>query len=1428
MQPWPRKELLPAGVLCLVAVLLLGIGLILVPPAGAETGSDQISPASSIINPVDGTVTNTASYLLTGSATDIATGGSEIRQVEVTDAQGVWQPAVLDAPGVTVTWSYAWQAPALDDYVAYTVRSRAIDAANNTEVPLSSRTLYVDRVPPLVSAFAVQGNSAATASRAVTVSSAVADGSPAAAWQARYSVDGGSSWAAWEAYTATKNLTLPAGDGQKIVVAEFKDAGGNVTSASDAILYEASTISAASVTDTEAPTGAISQPADGEVLAGAAYTIQGTAADNWEVRVVEVSVNGGETWFAAAIDSGAGTTSASWHFDWTLPAEDADVPHLLRVRVTDGAGLSGTSTTNPTVRVDNIAPAVTKFVIANDAAYVSSTSVALDLALVDGTPPVEVQLSNDNVTWEAWQGYATSLPWSLTPGDGTKTVYARFRDAKGNTTTGVISDSALLDSSAPLVTANDPGDGEAGVGVTAEPEAAFSDPLDPATLTTTNIELWLDQNENGVLERSVDASVAGSVAYDQARKAVRFVPAAALTPNMRHFFFIGTGVRNAAGVNLAASWLIDFTTGSDGDTVRPTITAVDPAGGAAEVPLDTLPTITFSEPVSEASVTTDSISLLVGGSAVPGGVELDLENNSVVRFRPNRYLSVATEYTVRVTVKVKDRAGNALGSEYTSSFSTAANGINVHGRYTTTSALCRNCHSVHGAPVGGEFGGVLLTELFQTALCYTCHDGSGASTDVESIYASATSGHVLDDSTSMPGAGLADRCSSCHSAHFDSASRPKQPHLQINGKAVGGDNYSWCQACHDDPASWVATPYPYPAGSISSTKPQRAQDGYPVAGTFPGSTAYNDTTFNAHNPTSSTNVVWPESGRPSGDCRNCHAAHANNSPYDALVAPFRPTPDDATVLSDRQNGTYAELCLTCHDGSPSAKNIKQFVTHDYDKTGNDYTGGHRIVTAGGTLPAGAPLPCYDCHNPHGSKGNNGTQPNKRLISDEQWSGIDTSTTAGVVGFCTKCHLPWEYVAQSGQPEANTVPSGQLTQIEGLDRRVAANKLSLPSGISAHGKANLTTPTESCYECHGNSYDSPTESTGFNVHRPAPAGGCVACHSKVQDAGDGGPTRRAVTADFSAGGGHHVEGQVTDKDCGVCHLEGNAATGGVSAEVHRNNQVDLRNPDTGDGSGLPAFESFTRDTTSASLEPWVTDVQNNLCLKCHDVDGAASGASRTDTGTPQRPFSSGSTNAVDVSQQLDPANGFQHAVRAPGTNPNATPSAENGQVVTMVAPWNQSPDTHNVISCFDCHVSTAGHGGAYGKMARTDIGDPPSTPNYAGMLQLCRRCHRQSVYEGSGLGSGFSGHGYEDHTSDNALSCRGCHAGLADRSGLNGENGAPGSLHGGSFTWPATSRAQGPTQYFLYGGWLSGWEVDPNEGRKTCYGGDCHHNSGVQY
>jgi hypothetical protein len=75
--------------------------------------------------------------------------------------------------------------------------------------------------------FTINSGAEYTNKSAVTLSLEAADDS-SGVHQVRYSTDA-KEWTEWEAYTTSKEFTLPSGDGEKTVYVEFKDQAGNVS-----------------------------------------------------------------------------------------------------------------------------------------------------------------------------------------------------------------------------------------------------------------------------------------------------------------------------------------------------------------------------------------------------------------------------------------------------------------------------------------------------------------------------------------------------------------------------------------------------------------------------------------------------------------------------------------------------------------------------------------------------------------------------------------------------------------------------------------------------------------------------------------------------------------------------------------------------------------------------------------------------------------------------------------------------------------------------------------------------------------------------------------------------------------------------------------------------------------------------------------------
>jgi len=451
-----------------------------------------------------------------------------------------------------------------------------------------------------------------------------------------------------------------------------------------------------------------------------------------------------------------------------------------------------------------------------------------------------------------------------------------------------------------------------------------------------------------------------------------------------------------------------------------------------------------------------------------------------------------------------------------------------HVVFDRSTTACSKCHGVHQGMTA-----LLLHDGMETlapdpaGTCYTCHGGQSAT--ASNIEGGTEDSFALSSGHTMEGAadgGLTENCSSCHQMHEATDTSPGLPRRVINGANVGTNGSTWCYSCHDESNSWYEGTYP------DLESPQRNATGYPVSGTWPGEEAYGST-WNAHRliPESTQTVEAGGGGthRARGDCLYCHSAHRGPSKYDGLRATFGPA-TASTLASDQADGTYAALCFTCHGTvTPSGfatatvdiKNIKQFAT----AAGSN--AGHRIKSPDGLLPVGAPLPCYECHGPHGS-----TRGNESLISDVLGKNLNTASASNVRKFCFTCHTTadtgkgWD--GEGGYSQPGSDPDDLVV---GLRRDDTATVLRLPLTLG-HDQADET----SCYACHGDDYGPG----GANVHNPgagpnhvaetAESQDCAVCHdslSVIEVHDFGGCETCHGEPDLSAG---------KTAECASCHVD----------------------------------------------------------------------------------------------------------------------------------------------------------------------------------------------------------------------------------------------------------------------------------------------------
>jgi hypothetical protein len=153
---------------------------------------------------------------------------------------------------------------------------------------------------------------------------------------------------------------------------------------------------------------------------------------------IELSRDNGSTWetlFAATANDGSEA--------WTVSGPTTS---QALVRISNDKG-SASSTATFT-----IAPALTGSISLNGGAtYATSTAVTIASSVSGVT---EMRFRNGGGSWASWEAYNATKAWTLTSGDGAKTVDAQYRDADNNVLD--LSADITLDSTPPTTTTDAP------------------------------------------------------------------------------------------------------------------------------------------------------------------------------------------------------------------------------------------------------------------------------------------------------------------------------------------------------------------------------------------------------------------------------------------------------------------------------------------------------------------------------------------------------------------------------------------------------------------------------------------------------------------------------------------------------------------------------------------------------------------------------------------------------------------------------------------------------------------------------------------------------------------------------------------------------------------------------------------------------------
>lgn len=225
--------------------------------------------------------------------------------------------------------------------------------------------------------------------------------------------------------------------------------------------------------------------------------------------------------------------------------------------------------------------------------------------------------------------------------------------------------------SGPTVTAVAPLTGATNVPVNTKIfTAAFSRPMDAATLTPTSLKLACPL---------VTPMGGGAVTYQTAGNiATLTLPVSPdLPPSTICTATVTTAAKDVAGIAVQSDFVWTFTTGTIPDITPPTVTLTVPVttlpGPTPNVPINTAITATFDEEMAPESFTLGSFTLACALPCVsPVATPTYTVGSRIAVFDPPADLENATTYTATLTTTLTDLAGNPMAANYVWTFTTVA------------------------------------------------------------------------------------------------------------------------------------------------------------------------------------------------------------------------------------------------------------------------------------------------------------------------------------------------------------------------------------------------------------------------------------------------------------------------------------------------------------------------------------------------------------------------------------------------------------------------------------------------------------------------------------------------------------------------------------------------------------------------------------
>ncbi|NGZ09237.1 MAG: LEPR-XLL domain-containing protein, partial [Nitrospira sp. LK70] len=279
-------------------------------------------------------------------------------------------------------------------------------------------------------------------------------------------------------------------------------------------------------------------------------------------------VTGSGTTYTVTANTGTG--------DGTLGLNLADNDSIVDASANPlgGTGAGTGNFTGQVYTIDKTAPTGT-IVINGGAAATNSRNVTLTLSATDVLSNVtQMRFSNTGTSFSATEAFAPTKAWALSTGAGIKAVYVQYMDGVGNWSTAAITDTIVLDTTAPTIS------GRTATNITNS----------SAIITWTTSEPATSQVDYGLT-----TSYGSTTTLDPTLALSHSVTLSGLAPDSTYNYRVRS--RDAAG-NERVSANSTFRTAVGADTVAPTVVSINRATTSPTNAATVQWTVTFSEAVT--------------------------------------------------------------------------------------------------------------------------------------------------------------------------------------------------------------------------------------------------------------------------------------------------------------------------------------------------------------------------------------------------------------------------------------------------------------------------------------------------------------------------------------------------------------------------------------------------------------------------------------------------------------------------------------------------------------------------------------------------------------------------------------------------------------------------------------------------------------